>query len=219
MFEDEIKLGGGKGTNQIFKGTELNERITSSLSNDYLFGGAGNDSIFSGRGNDTLKGDYQLNANSVDNLNNDYQPVTSHNDTLNGFCGNDVLVANKGADVLIGGNGMDILINQADLNPNLADYDPTKDSSKIADDVLIGGKGQDAFKIVFDPIGSDELLAIGNDTIIDFENNRDILIVNGANVKTEQQFIGNDNVLTFTSPDGTNLGTLTLLDQDNFIGF
>lgn len=219
MFDTEIYLTGSKNSTQSFKGTDGDDKIIDALPSSYLFGGAGNDSIFGGRNHDVIKGDHQLTEKIVDNLNNGYNPVLNHNDTLDGFCGDDRLIANKGSDKLSGGNGRDVLINQADLNPYSPDYDPAKDTSLIADDTLTGGKGTDAFNIVFDPVSEDQLLAIGNDIITDFENNRDVIIVNGIGVRSYEELVDGDNILSFFAPDGMALGTLTLLNQDSYIGY
>jgi Ca2+-binding RTX toxin-like protein len=219
MFDTEVYLSGDKNSIQSFKGTEGDDKIIDALPSSYLFGGAGNDSIFGGRNHDVIKGDHPLNEETVANLNNNYKPVLNHNDTLEGFCGDDRLVANKGSDYLSGGNGMDVLVNQADLNPYSPDYDPAKDTSLIADDTLTGGKGMDAFHIVFDPLKDGQLLAIGNDIITDFENNRDLIIVDGRGVRSYQELGEGNNVINFFAPDGVELGTLTLLNQDNYIGY
>ncbi|MGH6646410.1 calcium-binding protein [Aquabacterium sp.] len=77
--------GTGQATNH---GNVLNNVITGSDENNYLYGRAGNDTILGGNGNDGLYGD-------------------EGDDSLDGGEGNDGLYGGVGTDTLTGGNGND----------------------------------------------------------------------------------------------------------------
>ncbi|MEM8788273.1 MAG: LamG-like jellyroll fold domain-containing protein, partial [Pseudomonadota bacterium] len=113
-------------------------------------GGAGNDTVTGTDGDDTMHGGYG-------------------DDMLSGGAGNDVLDGGRGSDVIMGGDGDDVLVSRSDageqrLGQIITDQlsrdfpDPSIDNDYlklvdwidqelVADDILIGGAGNDHFKI------------------------------------------------------------------------
>ncbi|MEM7742698.1 MAG: LamG-like jellyroll fold domain-containing protein [Pseudomonadota bacterium] len=117
---------------------------------DSVDGGAGDDSLSGGGGNDSIQGGYG-------------------DDIVDGGDGNDTLDGGRGSDLVIGGAGNDVLIARSDTGEDRAGQlvlgepsrpfpDPQIDNSLlkladwldqplVADDILVGGAGNDHFKI------------------------------------------------------------------------
>ncbi|MCB1153860.1 VWA domain-containing protein, partial [bacterium] len=135
-----------KGSGDVLKGEEGNDRIygyagkdriDGGPGNDYLNGGEQADVIRGGTGNDTLYGDDYSSAGFADRLFGD-----EGDDYLYGYAGGDVLDGGPGSDRIYGGNGADELIGGR------------------GDDYLYGEGGKDAF--IFDDNW-------GHDTISGFD--------------------------------------------------
>jgi Ca2+-binding RTX toxin-like protein len=91
----------------IINGTNGNDNLVGSSTNDILFGGLGADTLIGGLGNDILFGG--LGADTlIGGLGNDILDGGSGDDILDGGLGNDILFGGLGADTLIGGDGSDI---------------------------------------------------------------------------------------------------------------
>lgn len=135
---------------------------------DHLSGAGGQDTLSGGEGNDFLTGGADA-------------------DTLNGNDGTDVLLGGRGQDILSGGDGQDVLIGGDhddflfgeagnDLLFGLAGDDRLMGDAGhdildggLGDDTLTGGDGFDAF-----------VFAAGSDTLTDFTDNVDIVVLNSA---------------------------------------
>ncbi len=141
----------------IFEGTDGNDKLEGSagddllsggLGNDYLSGKAGNDKIDGGDGNDSIRagaGDDLIKAGSGDDkvdggTGNDRISGGAGNDTIIGNGGNDSISGGEGADQIDGGEGKDL----ATYSGNRSEYDITenKDGS-VTIEHLKGGDGTD----------------------------------------------------------------------------
>nr|MDJ0820284.1 VCBS domain-containing protein [Paracoccaceae bacterium] len=107
-------------------GTNQNEVLIGSSSDDSIHGAAGDDLILGRSGDDTLRGgagdDILLGGSGEDVLRGG-----TGDDALLGGSGNDTLAGGRGDDLIVGGRGDDVL------------------RGGIGDDTLIGGRGDDTF--------------------------------------------------------------------------
>lgn len=101
-------------------GTNGNDVLNGTSSNDNISGGNGNDTVFGGGGADILSGDNG----------NDVIDGGAGNDSISGGNGNDVLDGGSGSDLLFGNNGDDTAVYVAVDN-------------LTAHDVYEGGNGTD----------------------------------------------------------------------------
>lgn len=123
----------GSGTNEAFLGGIGNDSLTGLGGNDTLTGGAGNDSLDGGEGDDSLSSG-------------------SGDDVIVGGAGNDTLDGEAGADTLTGGDGNDAFF-----------YDRAENHQDVIADFVAGGT--DTFLIdgaAFNNVASD-----GNSNLID----------------------------------------------------
>lgn len=165
----------GNNGDDTLNGGSGNDQLRGDLGNDSLIGDTGNDTLLGFDGNDTLQGkaddDFLDGGAGADSLfgnnGNDFLQGSLGNDTLKGDRGEDTLVGGSGNDNLVGGSENDVLKGQS--NDDFLDG---------ADglDTLVGGGGRDRF---FLRVGA------GTDTIVDFENNLDKLVL-GNNLNFEQ---------------------------------
>ena len=150
---DTGKYGGGDG-DKILYGGAGDDTLNGGRGNDYLRGEDGADTLYGGAGDDILRGD-------------------DGDDTLYGGAGDDFLWGFGDDDTLEGGDGDDVLYGGA------------------GDDTLEGGDGNDRFIFSAFPDAGNDMLAYlrdltgmgngdayersGNDTIVDFQDGRDII--------------------------------------------
>ncbi|MEM7210350.1 MAG: LamG-like jellyroll fold domain-containing protein [Pseudomonadota bacterium] len=149
---------------------------------DMIFGEGGDDTLEGGAGDDTIEGGYG-------------------DDSINGGDGADVLDGGRGNDLVIGGLGNDVLYSRSDAgeqrlgqlvlddpsrpDDGSIDYDYLKlvdwiDQPLKADDVLVGGEGNDLF--YFEP-----LLNAKKDIIL--EHVREDRTINWAGVAGENTYL------------------------------
>ncbi|MEM9148048.1 MAG: LamG-like jellyroll fold domain-containing protein, partial [Pseudomonadota bacterium] len=123
---------------------------------DSFSGGGGNDTILGEGGDDTLNG-----GDGDDSIEGGY-----NDDLIDGGAGNDTLDGGRGSDLLIGGSGNDVLRATSDAGEDRAaqllsdtgnQRDPLyidpetyklwdwSDQPFVADDILVGGEGEDHF--------------------------------------------------------------------------
>lgn len=172
-------LTGGAGNNRLMGGWGL-DTLRGGDGNDRLDGGPGPDMVYVGSGNDTLLGGAGRDALRFDELTSllgvtanlstkkanfedkgsafrfmGFEDVvgSANADALTGSAVANSLIGGGGADTLSGGDGDDMLVGGAQA------------------DVLFGGKGADHFVFA----GLTDSLAIGFDTIKDFEKAKDLL--------------------------------------------
>lgn len=141
-------LNGGDGDDIIITGDGVtnngNNIINGGNGNDLIYAGSGNDIINGGNGNDVISaGDGN---NIIDGgSGNDNIVAGSGNDIINGGDGDDIIFGGDGDDILNGGEGGDYIegggstFGDQTVNGNLF--------LVTTDDVLIGGSGNDTFRI------------------------------------------------------------------------
>lgn len=139
----------GRGGNDVFFGNQDHDVMYGNQGEDTLFGGQGLDRIFGGQGSDVVYGNFQ-------------------DDVIYGNFGNDVLFGGQDQDILYGGRDDDVMLGN------------------LGADTLIGNKGNDelwggpdADMFVFSP-GS------GFDTIKDFQAGIDTIQIQGAGANLVQ---------------------------------
>ncbi|MGD1702942.1 peroxidase family protein [Dapis sp. BLCC M229] len=170
----------GDGGNDTLNGGEGKDILNGGGGKDLLNGGAGQDTLNGGAGQDTLnggKGKDLLNGGAgQDSLNGG-----AGQDSLNGGAGQDTLNGDEGKDLLNGGAGQDSLnggAGQDSLNGG------------AGNDELTGGAGQDSF--IFDSNEAFEPQDLGIDTIIDFQSNRDIILLDKDTFTAITTAVGGD---------------------------
>jgi Ca2+-binding RTX toxin-like protein len=163
-------LSGGNG-NDLIRGGSGNDRIDGGADSDTLHGddgddtavgGSGIDSLFGGNGNDRLDG------GSEDDR---YVGGDAGNDTITGGLGMDRLYGGADADRLLGGDGNDRLFGGTGADRIYGDAGDDIVQGEAGNDYLYGNAGMDRF--VFDP-------GNGADTIYDFTNDVDTLLIGAA---------------------------------------
>ena len=176
---------------------------------DQIFGGAGDDTINAGGGNDIVEG-----GAGIDNIQGKGGADTLRggdgDDTIDGGTASDTLFGDAGNDTLIGAGGKDTL-DGGDGDDNL--------NGGGGNDVLIGAGGNDTMT---GGATSDRFIfadAFGNDTITDFENNRDVLDFSAhsslntlAAVLAVSSQVGADVLIAFDGNNTLTLQNFTLAD-------
>ena len=157
-------------------GNEGNDYLNGGADDDTIYGGKNDDLVVGGAGNDLVRGDKGSDTASGGD-GNDTVRGGKGNDTVFGDAGDDRLFGDKGDDLLCGGDGNDTLFGETDrliLTGNLGLNDSLCGGS--GDDWLIGGEGNDTLR---GDRGSDRfvLSSFSTDTVIDFEDNRDLLVL------------------------------------------
>jgi len=143
----------GTSDSDIIIGNNLDNFIDGDSGNDIIIAGDGNDTIFGGNGNDIIfggDGNDVIDAGDGNNVvfggsGNDNIYAGAGNDTIFGGDGNDVIFAGDGDDLLSGGEGTDYIEGGGSTAG-----DETIDGNVYLvapDDVLIGGSGNDTFRI------------------------------------------------------------------------
>lgn len=171
---------GGAGNDEIF-GDEDDDQLYGEGDNDRLYGWTGNDTLDGGAGDDSMSGDQgndSINAGSGNDwvyagdgddrvqmgAGNDWAFGDVGNDSIDGGDGDDVIFAWEGNDTLIGGTGNDFF------------------SGEGGNDSLIGGAGNDE---LYGGAGADRFVysvASGIDTIRDFVQGTDVVVLSGFGV-------------------------------------
>ncbi len=192
------ELNGGVG-NDVLNGNNGFDLLNGNENDDVLNGGLANDTLNGGSGADTLNGNSgadELNGGTGNDLLNgnagfDVLNGGGNNDTLNGGNNHDTLDGGSGNDRLNGGNGRDDLFGGADDDVLRGNAGADTLHGGDGDDFLNGGLANDTF-----------IFSGGNDTIQDFQNNIDALIIDqtlvgGANLSDFASVVGGNLVLTF----------------------
>ncbi len=157
----------GLGGADTLIGSGGRDRLEGGGGNDRLIGGGGKDTLVGGGGKDTLIGG-------------------GGKDTVEGGRGKDVLEGGGGKDLLIGGGGKDTLSGGGGKD--------TIEGGNGSDEIL-GGRGSD---ILTGDGGNDRFVferSNGRDTITDFQQDRDKIVVAGGAGEFEDLAIdqvGND---------------------------
>ena len=112
----------GSRSDETFNGLGGNDSILGKGGEDTINGGADNDTLNGGRGNDTLNGD-----GGADTLNGGQD-----DDILNGGAGADTLIGLNGNDTLTGGTGADIFVfNRTGDTDTVTDFTQGEDLLRV----------------------------------------------------------------------------------------
>ena len=166
---DDDDVLNGTNSNQFIFGFDGNDTINGKNGNDVILGGNGNDKIYAGKGNDIALG-----GNGHDLIDGG-----DGNDNLFGEDGNDALVGGKGNDDLHGGKGNDYFVGGA------------------GKDTFDGGAGNDKFVIRFGT-GQDTIKHLDATDRIDV---RDFGFASGQAVINAFKDAGPNTVLTLPGGD------------------
>lgn len=191
----ELSFRGGEHV--VLGGTEGNDRLTSDLGddalwgdggNDYLNSGAGADQVFGGDGNDIIEDPFG------DNF-------------LRGERGNDVVSSGRGLNLLFGGDGKDALLVGIDAGQAFGGEGDDFLLGGSGSDILLGNEGNDWIEggegfdaiagenadVMFNStiIGHDVAWGQGNDQDYDLESGDDIAL-SGSGVQRFEGMFGFD---------------------------
>ena len=163
----------GSGANNgadIFIGTSAADTFNGLGGDDTLSGRGGADSLTGGRGNDNVSGGGGKDA-LQGNGGKDLLRGNGGRDTLEGGGGKDTLEGGGGRDLLQGGGGRDSLDGGGGKDEIIGGGGRDDIFGGRGSDDLTGGGGRDRF--IFDR-------GNGRDTITDFQQNRDKIVVEGG---------------------------------------
>ncbi|MCU0537091.1 MAG: S8 family serine peptidase [Hydrococcus sp. Prado102] len=229
--EAEIKIG--TSNDDPILGFAGNDILIGKDGNDFLFGGAGNDRLASGLGNNLLFGN-EGNDHLVVSVSRQEQ---AGNNTLNGGKGDDWISSSDGNDFLAGNDGKDIILGYGGNDIIEGGKDDDGLNGGQGNDYLNGGEGNDQIEggddddLLFGGNGSDLLRGLegndylhggkgndyfalvpntGEDTILDFEDGKDRLVLTPTPRFGEQFSFEELNV---TQGDGETIISLADLNE------
>lgn len=190
---DSDRLWGQEGDDQVEGGTG-DDLLHGDDGADYLGGGFGNDAIFGGSGTDVLLGqggDDKLFGGDED----DRLDGGAGRDSLRGGTGNEIILSGSGDDgahggvgndQMAGGSGLDRLRGDRGDDLLLGGNQDDRLSGGAGRDWLVGGSGSDwlsggadADRFDFDG---------GQDVIVDFANNRDLIVIDRRLIPDDVQY-------------------------------
>ncbi len=192
-------LTGGGGSDKLIGGAG-NDLLIGGAGDDYMVGDAGADRFDGGDGEDQVS--YHNSTSKVtvnlatgtgsgDAADDSYVSVenvygTVYGDTLIGDAAGNRLWGNSGNDNLFGAGGFDRLYGGAG--------DDTIDGG-LGDDWFVGGTGADVFKFT---------AGWGKDTVSDFEDGRDVLLLSGTGLAFADLTITQVGSNTLITAEGEN---------------
>ncbi|PYD22726.1 calcium-binding protein [Pseudomonas savastanoi pv. glycinea] len=199
---------------QVLQGSDGDDTLSGTSSNDVIDAGLGDDTVNGGGGDDTLKGN-----DGSDTLNggdgNDLLLGGAGNDALNGNDGNDVLDAGAGNDVLNGGNGNDTYLfgkgsGQDTVNNGgevrIGKTDTLKLTDLNAADVQVTRENND---LLIQVIGSSDSLRVASHFAGDATAGYEIDRIQFADGSEWNQTTIKSNVIQSTDSDDTLRGFAT----------
>lgn len=236
----------GDGGDDVLFGRGGGDSLDGGASTDLILGGAGADDIVGADGADRLYGGDDRDTLSGGN----------GDDRIHGDAGDDILYGGSDADIMFGDDGADILwgewgddrLHGGSGNDQL-DGGEGRDivDGGAGDDAVAGGAGNDR---IYGGLGADRLLggagkdrfvwrdlAEGGDTVRDFEQGVDRLVVagravggltsvddsnfssnaNGVAIDANDRFLyAQDSRMLFFDPDGSGAAPATLIAQIQF---
>jgi Ca2+-binding RTX toxin-like protein len=179
--DDAEDILGGRGNDRV-KASGGEDQVWGNDGNDRLYGGDDNDLVDGGKGNDRVYGD-EGDDQVLGGIGNDHLYGGKDDDQVDGGKGNDHVYGDAGNDLVSGGIGNDHI------------------NGGEGDDELSGEAGHDRF--VFKGM-------FGNDTISDFDVNKDTLHIDGTTYSK-----GNFDQLVVIEVDATTV--LFKYDEANSI--
>lgn len=158
----------GSSTQDIIWAEDGNDSISTGAGNDIIYGGGDNDTINAGSGDDIVyggDGNDEITGGDGNDLlygeeNDDIINGNAGNDIIYGGIGNDAITGGTNEDVLYGEDGNDILDGGEDNDVLYGGDGNDSLSGGSGDDILSGGAGDDTYNINVDH---------GNDIIYDSE--------------------------------------------------
>ena len=187
----------GSGRDNDLYGNKGNNDLAGKNGNDRLFGMDGRDNLLGGTGRDVLNG-----GNGADTLQGGDQ-----NDVLNGGGANDRLFGGAGSDKLNGGSGNDRLDGGAGVDVLKGGGGADRLDGGAGNDQMWGNAGADTF-----------VFASGRDTIRDFENDSDTIVISRELAETvsaaldQAQIVNGNAVFTFDLDTKLTITGVTNLD-------
>ncbi|MFB2968178.1 Calx-beta domain-containing protein, partial [Aerosakkonema sp. BLCC-F183] len=213
--EGDDFLNGNEGNDTVC-GDDGNDTVRGGRNDDIVFGDAGNDLIFGDFGSDSLCGEDGDDTIYAGNGSDTPVGDVAEKDCLCGGEGNDLLFGNGGEDKLNGDEGDDTLYGGKHNDSLTGGAGKDWLSGDLGNDMLRGGSESDRF--FFSP-------GYGTDTILDFEDNIDLLEL-GGNLSYSELTIKEGSGETFISitKTGEILVTLkgisaNLIDRQDFVAF
>ncbi|MEX0300220.1 MAG: LamG-like jellyroll fold domain-containing protein, partial [Kordiimonas sp.] len=178
LYENPDDIVGTDG-NDTLSGTSSDDVMRGLAGNDTLKGDAGADVVFTGAGENYANGgegaDIIVGGSQKDVLNGD-----AGDDQVFGQAGNDILVGNDGDDTIVGNEGNDVLVGWTGSDVLFGGSGNDSLDGGAGSDILTGGTGSDEFSFSIG-IDSTDNTPWGNDVITDFDINQDILAISVAN--------------------------------------
>ena len=211
-------INGGSGDDYIY-GQNGSDVINGGADNDTMIGNNGEDTMNGDAGNDSIKGGF--NWDTIDGGNgNDTVLGQNGNDTVSGGEGDDSVLGNNGFDRLygnagndtvIGGNGNDFMDGGADNDTLIGGAGRDTMIGGLGDDELTGSNGTDIF--VFNPD-----TATGDDTITDFEDGLDTILIAGSTEFSDLSIdeIDGNTVVSWEGGSVTLTDVTGVIDENDF---
>ena len=196
----------------VFDGTDDNDSFNGSRGDDLIFGQGGDDTLVGGSDNDTISGD-EGNDRIAGGAGDDSLSGNNGNDTVLGGKGNDTLLGGDGHDSLIGGKDSDLLLGGAGNDTLTGGGQNDIINGDEGDDLISGGGGRDT---LIGGAGQDTLSGNGGtdvfvltagdlaDTITDFEDGRDRLVLPDSLSFDSLIIVNNDSNSGASILDSTN---------------
>ena len=164
LGSDDLSLTGTSSRDQMI-GNDADNMIDGGRGRDNIWGGDGQDYILGGSARDKIWG-----GNGSDKIDGgggrDVLFGGKQHDEISGGNGRDRLVGGGGNDDLYGGNNNDKLIGKGGSDALFGGNDDDWLDGGGGRDVMTGGDGRDTF-----------VFRKGHDTITDFEDNTDLILV------------------------------------------
>lgn len=223
----EAIIRAGDGRDRLIGG-DMHDDFRGDGGDDVLFGRGGGDSLDGGAGTDLILGgagaDDIVGADGADRLYGG-----DDRDTLSGGNGDDRIHGDAGDDILYGGSDADIMFGDDGADILWGEWGDDRLYGGLGADRLLGGAGKDRF------VWRD--LAEGGDTVRDFEQGVDRLVVagravggltsvddsnfssnaTGVAIDANDRFLyAQDSRMLFFDPDGSGAAPATLIAQIQF---
>lgn len=211
-------IDGGAGDDYIY-GQNGSDVINGGADNDTMIGNNGEDTMNGDAGNDSIKGGFNwdtIDGGAGDDTvlgQNGYDTVSGGlgDDSVLGNNGRDRLYGNAGEDTVLGGSGNDFMHGGPDNDTMMGGTGRDTIIGGFGDDVLTGDNGPDLF--VFNPdVGT------GDDTITDFEDGFDTILIAGSTEFSDLSIdeIDGNTVVSWEGGSVTLTDVTGVIDENDF---